>query len=273
MASARPTRTSQGTPLLAGRYELGGWVGQGGSGRCRLARDALLGRTVVVKAVPAASGSVLREAKAAGQLNHPNIVTVHDVVETTEATYLVMEHAEGGSLQAVLERGPVPHDHAKRILDDILAGLEAAHARGIVHGDLKPANILLAADGRAKLADFGSARATSAEATMSSLPTREGGGTLLYMAPEQVEGERATTASDLYAVGAIAWQLFTGEHYLQLRGKSDLQLREAIVRGALRPLPRPLSRPLEDWLRRALAKGPDGRWAMAGPMRQALATA
>ncbi len=260
---------------LAGRYELGAVIGEGSSGRCYLARDVLLGRMVVVKEAPSLGRGrgVLDEARAAGRLNHPNIVTVHDVVEAPGISYLVMEHAEGGSLRDALVRGPLPRDVALRILDDALAGLDAAHARGIVHGDIKPENVLLSKDGRAKLADFGSAHSSSSSATMASLPSRAGPGTLLYLAPEQVEGGLVSASSDLFAFAAIAHELFTGRHYLESRGKGDLELREAIARGGPRADSISIPDPLAAWLARGLEKDPSVRWSTAREMREALAAA
>lgn len=262
---------------LAGRYDLGPVLGQGGFGRCRLARDALLGRDVVVKEVPRLSdepASALLEARAAGRLNHPNIVTVHDILEGPGTSYLVMEHIEGGNLRTHLARGPIERAMAMRILNDMLLGLDAAHERGIVHGDLKPENVLLTADGRAKLADFGSAASAPTAGTLVSLPTRASGGTLLYMAPEQVEGDGPSLASDLYALAAIAHEMLVGEHYFELRGKGDFQIREAIVRAPpLAARGERLSTALHDWLARGLARRPAERWASASRMRLALARA
>jgi hypothetical protein len=256
---------------LAGRYDLKGTLGQGSTGRCRLARDLLLGRNVVVKEVPCVGDSatgLLAEARAAGSINHPNIVTVHDVLEAPGLSYLVMEHAEGGNLRQRMAKG-IDLEDARRILDDLLAGLAAAHHRGIVHGDLKPENILLTADGRAKVGDFGSASAGPGVGTLVSLPSHAGPATLAYMAPEQVKGEPSTQATDLYAAAAIAHELLTGSHYLDLRGKGDLEVREAIVRETPR-LASPLAPDLRVWLERGLAKDPGRRWPSATAMREAF---
>lgn len=183
-----------------------------------------------------------------------------------------MEHAEGGSLRDAPRQGALRPAHARELFDDILAGLAVAHARDIVHGDLKPENILLTADGRAKLADFGSAYSTAPAGTMASLPSRAGPGTLLYMAPEQVEGSPPSKASDLFAVAAMAYEMLTGQHHVEVRGKSDLQVRQAIVRAPLRT-PRELPAELRRWLEKGLAKTPGQRWGAAEEMRAALARA
>ncbi|MCA1813493.1 MAG: serine/threonine protein kinase, partial [Halobacteriales archaeon] len=166
----------------------------------------------------------------------------------------------------------VTRAEAVRFLDDILAGLATAHDHGIVHGDIKPGNVLLTADGRAKVADFGSAYAVGAGLTMGALPSRAGPATLLYMAPEQVEGQAPSVSSDLYAVAAIAHELLAGKHYIETRGKSDFQLMEAILRAPPRP---PASVPprLQAWLMRGLAKRPEERWPSAAAMREGLRSA
>jgi serine/threonine-protein kinase len=258
---------------LAGRYEALAVLGQGGHGTVLLARDGLLRREVVLKEVPAGGEAArgLAEARAAGALNHPNIVTVHDAVEGDRFAWLVMEHLGGGSLRDLLRAGPVPAADARRILDDLLRALEAAHARGIVHGDVKPENVLLDAEGRAKLGDFGSARQGPAgSATFIGLPSAAGPGTLLYMSPEQLQGAPPTPASDLYAAAAIAHELLTGRHYIELRGKGDFDVREAIVRGTGRVQPGSVPGPWRAWLERGLAADPGARWPTAAAMRGAL---
>ncbi len=271
-----PAPAHGGTPRagsrLAARYELGDVIGEGSNGRCRVARDLLLGRSVVVKETASldAGRGTLREARAAGHLNHPNIVTVHDVIEAPGVSYLVMEHVEGGSLRDRLAHGRVLRGDAVRILSEVLAGLEAAHDRGIVHGDLKPENILLTRETRAKLADFGSAYASTLLMTMASLPSRAGPATLLYMAPEQVEGASATTATDLYAVAVIAHELLLGRHYVDVRGKGDLEIREAIARTQPKLDGEALPVGLAGWLARGLEKAAKRRWPNAQAMRAGL---
>lgn len=139
----------------------------GSFGQAYVAEDAKLGRKVVVKRLhphwrldPKVRAGFLREARIAGQLNHPNIVTVHDIDEAGDA--IVMEYVEGGNLEERLRRGPLPAPEALRIADEVLRGLERVHAEGIYHRDLKPANILLTKDGQAKIADFGIAHVPAA---------------------------------------------------------------------------------------------------------------
>ncbi|HET9290253.1 MAG TPA: serine/threonine-protein kinase, partial [Actinomycetes bacterium] len=150
--------------LVAGRYVLGGPLGRGGMGAVWRADDALLGRAVAVKEVDLPPGGgpaaprerALREARAAARLNHPGVVTLHDVVEAEGRLFLVMELVEAPTLRDLVERsGPLPPGTAARVGLELLDALDAAHRAGIVHHDVKPANVMVAAGGRIKLADFG----------------------------------------------------------------------------------------------------------------------
>jgi hypothetical protein len=231
--------------LVAGRYVLGGPLGRGGMGTVWRADDVLLGRTVAVKEVelpvgpgsgpPALRERALGEARAAARLNHPGVVTLHDVVEADGRLFLVMELVEAPTLRDLVDRsGPVPPSAAARVGLALLDALDAAHRAGIVHHDVKPANVMVAADGRVKLADFGIA--SLQEDTQRTLtggpgpgthagPAWGGGagagagppegradgamtavfGSLPYVAPEQARGERAGPAADLWALGATLW--------------------------------------------------------------------
>jgi serine/threonine protein kinase len=203
-------------------------LGQGGFGTVYLAQDTLLDRPVAIKellpsaqADRAAFQRFLQEARAAGNLNHPSIVTVYALKPADTTTYLVMEYLPGGSLRALLsQRARLPIDEAVRIATDVCDGLAAAHARGIVHRDVKPENILLSAEGRAKVGDFGIAhvpRAASAAYMVGGLT--EAGfqpGTLIYMSPEQIRGEAVDGRSDVYQVGALLYEMLTGRCYIDM---------------------------------------------------------
>ena len=238
--------------VVAGRYALRRVLGTGGMGQVWLASDAVLGREVAVKEVtfPAATSAAerdvlrertLREARAAARFQHPQATTVHDVVEEDGKPWIVMEHVPSRSLSEVLrEAGPLAPEQVARIGLDVLAALTAAHAAGIVHRDVKPANVLVGEQDRAWLTDFGIA--TSAGDTHLT-----GQGVLLgspsYIAPERVRGEEPTPASDLWALGAT---LFTalegrppfdrGEPLATLLAVADEAPPPAGAAGPLRPL-------------------------------------
>lgn len=230
---------------LEGRYLIEEFLGRGSGGRVFHARDELLERDVVIKEVldggPHETAVALREARTAGQLSHPNVVTVHDVLKRPGASLLITEYAEGGSLATLRdEAGPLPPARVLELLDGVLSGLEAVHAKDIVHGDLKPSNILLDEKGIPKIADFGSSR------VMDSGTWSEGGrrqaGTPNYMAPEVRSGEQPSVQSDVYSVAVLSEEL----------------AREPFADG------------IQDVLDRAKARSPEDRWASVTELRQAL---
>ena len=230
--------------VLAGRYRLAALLGRGALGKVFRARDELLGRDVVVKEVAHGpdDATPLEEARLAGSLRHPNVVTLHDAIPGEETSFLVFELVEGGSLaDRLASEGRPPPREALRLLDGLLAGLEAVHARGILHRDVKPANVLLDLDGTPKLADFGIARLRETR----TLGEGRLVGTPAYLAPERRRGEPAGYASDVYAVGLLA--------------------REVLGPDA----PPAALRVVE----RALEEDPARRWPDAGAMRRALAEA
>jgi serine/threonine protein kinase len=213
--------------LVAGRYVLGGPLGRGGMGMVWRADDVLLGRAVAVKEVELPVGPpgadrvalrerALREARAAARLNHPGVVTLHDVVEADDRLFLVMELVEAPTLRDLVDgSGPVGRAAAARVGLELVAALDAAHRAGIVHHDVKPANVMVTADGRTKLADFGIASLqddTQRTLTGVAAAGREADrtmtaafGSLPYVAPEQASGQRAGPAADLWALGATLW--------------------------------------------------------------------
>jgi len=212
--------------LVAGRYVLGGPLGRGGMGTVWRADDVLLGRAVAVKEVELPVGPpgadrvalrerALREARAAARLNHPGVVTLHDVVEADDRLFLVMELVEAPTLRDLVDRsGPVGRVAAARVGLELVDALDAAHRAGIVHHDVKPANVMVTADGRAKLADFGIASLQDdTQRTLTGVAAgREADrtmtaafGSLPYVAPEQASGQRAGPAADLWALGATLW--------------------------------------------------------------------
>jgi hypothetical protein len=216
--------------LVAGRYVLGGPLGRGGMGTVWRADDVLLGRPVAVKEAELPGGPpgadraalrerALREARAAARLNHPGAVTLHDVVEGDGRLFLVMELVEAPTLRDLVDRsGPLGPAAAARVGLELLDALDAAHRAGIVHHDVKPANVMVTSGGRVKLADFGIA--SLQEDTQRTLTGAAGGrggtagadlaltaafGSLPFVAPEQASGEHAGPAADLWALGATLW--------------------------------------------------------------------
>jgi tRNA A-37 threonylcarbamoyl transferase component Bud32 len=201
------------TPRVVGdRYTLVGELGRGGMGIVWRAEDRVIGRHVAVKELRLHEGvsqrereifqeRVIREARSAGRLNDPGIVTVYDVVTASEATYLVMELVEAPTLsELVRTNGPLPPARVIAIGEQMVAALEVAHAAGIVHRDVKPSNIMVLPSGRVKLADFGIAQAMDdPKLTTSGMLV----GSPSYMAPERVHGVAASPASDLWAAGAV----------------------------------------------------------------------
>jgi serine/threonine protein kinase len=208
-----------------GRYEIRAPLGAGGMGEVYVAHDPNLGRNVAIKVLPSAYSAdpdrltrFAQEARAAGALNHPNVLAVYDVGTDNGVPYIVAELLDGEPLRAKLGR-PFAHRKALDYAAQIARGLAAAHERGIVHRDLKPENVLITADGRAKIVDFGLAKLAWPEEseTSSELLTRPAGtdpgvvlGTVGYMAPEQVRGQKVDHRADIFAFGCILYEMLAG---------------------------------------------------------------
>jgi hypothetical protein len=201
---------------IVGRYEIVEKLGEGGMATVYLARQLDLDRLVALKELRVLSSSdpsfatrFLREARMAGSLSHPNIVTVHDYIESEGTPFIAMEYVERGSLRPHI--GQMSLAQVGGVLEGVLAGLEYAGQRGIVHRDIKPENVMVGSDGRVKIADFGIAKARNAFQTVGSL-TADGTalGTPNYMAPEQASAEEVGPATDIYSVGIMAFEMFVG---------------------------------------------------------------
>ncbi|HXE81166.1 MAG TPA: serine/threonine-protein kinase, partial [Vicinamibacterales bacterium] len=213
-------------PLEQGRrlgpYELLEPIGAGGMGEVYRARDTRLGREVAVKvlpstlSVPDAAERFEREARAVAALNHPNILSLHDVGSESGIAYAVTELLEGETLRDRVTKGPLPWRRVLEYAAQIAHGLAAAHERGIVHRDLKPENVFITRDGRVKILDFGLAirdQSVSGSAdAMTRAVTKPGMivGTMTYMAPEQIQDQLVTTRTDLFALGSMLYELLTG---------------------------------------------------------------
>ena len=207
---------------MLGPYRIVSLLGEGGMGAVYRARDTRLGRDVAVKILTALTLSdqervqrFEQEARATGMLNHPNLLTIYDVGKENGTAYIVSELLEGETLRERLERGPLATRRAVDAALQVANGLAAAHEKGIIHRDLKPDNIFLTRDGRAKILDFGIAKlsATSDDGGLFPQAATEPGmvlGTVGYMSPEQVRGEKVDTRSDIFAFGAILYEMLTG---------------------------------------------------------------
>jgi aminoglycoside phosphotransferase (APT) family kinase protein len=196
--------------VVAGRYRVVSLVGQGGMGEVYRADDLTLGQPVALKFLPASLdphsdrfARFLAEVRTARQVSHPNVCRVYDIVQSEGRTFLAMEYVDGEDLSSLLRRiGRLPSDKATEIARQLCAGLAAAHDKGVLHRDLKPANVMLDSRGRARLADFGLAGAEDVDLNLAGTPA--------YMAPEQLRGEPASMRSEVYALGLVLYELFTG---------------------------------------------------------------
>lgn len=259
--------------VLDQRYRIIQPLGAGGSAQVYLAEDQALGREVAVKVLEheAARDTEVRkrfvkEARALAQLSHPNICAVFDVGEVDGLPFIVMEKLEN-SLKGVIERsGPLEVADALRIAMEIASGLAAAHARGIVHCDMKPANVLFDREGRAKVADFGIARTPQDSAETPQLFA-----TALYVAPERVEGKPPTPATDLYGLGLILYEMLVGKPPFTSSNPTVL-LRDHVVRPPIPPshLRPSLPREIDEIATKALAKSPALRYRNANDFLRAL---
>jgi serine/threonine protein kinase len=226
-----------------GPYEITSAIGAGGMGEVYRARDTRLNRDVAIKVLPAhlAEKQELRErfereARTIASLNHPHICTLHDIGHQDGTDFLVMEHLEGETLAQRLLKGPLPLEQVLQYAIEIADALDKAHRKGITHRDLKPGNIMLTKSG-AKLLDFGLAklRQDAAAATpLSQLPTADAItaqgtilGTLQYMAPEQVEGKEADARTDIFAFGALVYEMATGKRAFE--GKTSASVMAKIL--------------------------------------------
>ena len=262
--------------VLGGRYRLVELLGQGGMATIYRATDAQLGRDVAVKVLRPEYGRdpdfVARfqlEARSVASLSNPNTVIVHDFGMDPAGPYIVMDYVDGEDLATLLRRtGPLQPRQAARIAAEVARGLAAAHARGIVHRDIKPGNILLAQDGRVRVTDFGIARAL-AESQMTLPGTTLG--SVQYMSPEQARGETATERSDVYSLGVVLFEMLAGRRPFE--GDSAASIAMARLTP---PVPMPsqhrsgIPPVLEAICRRAMAIDPTERFSSANAMADAL---
>ena len=264
-----------------GPYEIIALLGAGGMGEVYEARDTRLDRTVAVKICKGRfTERFEREARAISSLNHPHICAVYDIGREDSVEFLVMEYLEGETLEARLLKGALPIEEALRIAIQIAGALDAAHRKGVVHRDLKPGNVMLTRGG-AKLLDFGLAKMAgpvSSEAeilgpTVAAPITAQGTilGTFQYMSPEQLEGKETDARSDIFAFGAMLYEMITGRKCFE--SSSHASLIAAVMSTNPPPVStiQPMASPALDRLvRRCLTKSPDDRWQSAGDLLSEL---
>src|SRR5215218_5851118 len=262
--------------VLLDRYEVGRLLGAGGMAEVFEGRDRLLARRVAIKVPlsqhahdPDFAQRFRREAQAAASLSHPGVVAVYDTGSENGTHFIVMEYVDGRTLKDVIRaEAPLYPDRAAEICADVCAALGAAHARGLVHRDVKPANIMLMPDGRVKLMDLGIARAAAGETVTQTAAML---GTAQYLSPEQAQGQEVDYRSDLYSLGCCLYEMLTGT--VPFRGATPVAIAYRHVREDPAP-PRLLNPdvppPLEAVCLKAMAKRPEDRYQTAAEFRADL---
>jgi TolB-like protein len=289
LATAEETRTVA-APLhllpagsVFAHYRIIGELGAGGMGVVYRARDERLDRDVAVKVLPpsafgdaAARARLVREAKSAAALNHPNVCTVHEVGEANGQAYIAMELVEGETLFAKIAAGPLPLSQLIGYGRQLADALTHAHDRGIVHRDLKSNNVIVMPDQRVKVLDFGLAkRSSDADISGAATETHEwltqagtAVGTLPYMSPEQLRGQGARISTDIWALGVVLYEMAAGAR--PFRGQTPFEVSAAILGENPAPLPPSLPPALDRVIARCLEKAPDRRFPTAAELRTAL---
>ncbi|MGH2467519.1 MAG: protein kinase domain-containing protein, partial [Candidatus Limnocylindrales bacterium] len=262
--------------VLSGRYRLVELIGEGGMATIYRAHDTQLGRDVAVKLLRPEYGRdaafvarFRQEAQAAASLSHPNVASVYDYGTDAAGPFIVMELVDGEDLAAILrERGALPPNAAARIALGIADALAAAHAHGLVHRDIKPSNVLITTSGQVRVVDFGIARAVSeAQLTMPGTTL----GSVHYFSPEQARGEQVTSASDVYSLGLVLFEMLTGQR--PFGGDSAAAVAMARLTADVPPpssIRNDVPPALDAIVRRATARDPGARFGSAAAMSDAL---
>ncbi|MCJ7645079.1 MAG: protein kinase [Candidatus Aminicenantes bacterium] len=257
--------------LLAGKYRVLEEVGHGGMGVVYKAEDMKLKRIVAIKFLPRelsmnpeARERFIQEARTAAALSHPNICTIHEVDESVDKPFIVMEYVEGENLREKIKKGPLPIGEALDITIQAADGLEKAHQRGVVHRDVKSANIMVTGSGQVKIMDFGLAKLRGGSAF-----TKEGTtlGTVAYMSPEQARGDKVDARTDIWSLGVVLYELVSGN--IPFRGDLESAVIHNIIHEEPKPLRAIVSKVPEEFeriIRRALRKKVEDRYGSAADM-------
>ena len=265
------TRVLSKGKIFADKYEISGEIGRGGMGVVYQAEDIKLKRTVALKFLPPelsvypeAKERFIREAQAAAGLSHPNICTIHEVGEADGQPYIAMEYVAGQSLRQRTAKGPLDTDTVVDIAVQVASGLEAAHQRGIIHRDVKSANIMVTEKGQAKIMDFGLAKVAGESRLTKETRTI---GTIAYMSPEQAQGENLDQRTDIWSFGVVLYEMLTGQ--MPFRGDRESIVLHSIVGSEpkpLRQLKADIPAELQKIIDRALKKKREDRYASASEM-------
>jgi serine/threonine protein kinase len=271
----RPIEELPPGTALAGKYKIIEVLGKGGMGIVYKAEDIKLKRLVALKFLPPelvqdeeAKVRFELEAQAAAALSHPHICTIHEIEEAEGKPFIAMEYVEGESLRAKINKGPIETDEGLALAIQMAEGLEEAHRKGIIHRDIKSANIMVTDKGQAKIMDFGLAKVKE-----RTLLTREGStlGTVAYMSPEQARGERVDSRTDIWSLGVVLYEMFSGK--LPFRGDREASVLDSVVHEEPQPLKavkHDIPSGIQQIVSRAMKKKRESRYQSATEMLKEL---